>query len=67
MVFPLDRSPDGQFLAVSSYDGYCSVLAFDKGELGTAVPADKARADTETDIRLLCRREGWGVGFFEAA
>lgn len=37
-------SPDGQYVAVSSYDGYCSVLAFDAGELGTPVSADKARA-----------------------
>lgn len=30
-----DRSPDGQTLVISSQDGYCSIVAFEPGELGT--------------------------------
>lgn len=29
------RSADAQYVAVSSQDGYCSLLAFGKDELGT--------------------------------
>lgn len=29
------RSADAQYVAVSSQDGYCSLLAFSKDELGT--------------------------------
>lgn len=35
------RSSDGQFLVVSSSDGYCSILSFEPGELGVPLSPDK--------------------------
>ena len=40
-ITDLAWSPDGQSIAVSSYDGYCSIIAFDTGDLGTPFPADQ--------------------------
>ena len=39
-MFCFDRSNDGRMLAVSSSDGYCSLLQFDEGELGTPLSDD---------------------------
>lgn len=33
-ISDLAWSPDGQFLLVSSTDGYCTIITFDEGELG---------------------------------
>ncbi|DBB16492.1 hypothetical protein WJX82_009453 [Trebouxia sp. C0006] len=46
-VTDLAWSCDGAFLAISSYDGYCSIASFDKGELGEFVLA----ADLPPHIR----------------
>lgn len=35
------RSPDGQCLFLSSADGYCSIVIFDLGELGTVHPTQQ--------------------------
>ena len=35
------RSADGSILIVSSSDGFCSVLSFSPGELGTPLSSDK--------------------------
>lgn len=35
------RSPDGQALLLSSSDGYCSIIVFDLGELGTVHPTQQ--------------------------
>lgn len=37
-ITDLSWSTDGQFLVASSRDGYCSIVAFDDGELGEVVP-----------------------------
>jgi hypothetical protein len=34
------RSADGQYVAVSSQDGYCSLLAFSDAELGVQMPSN---------------------------
>ena len=31
-------SPDGRMIAVSSHDGYCSLISFAENELGTPIP-----------------------------
>lgn len=36
----LSWSEDGRFLIISSQDGYCSVVAFAKGELGEEIPEE---------------------------
>ena len=36
------RGPHGKLLMVSSIDGYCSVVAFDDGELGEELPSKGA-------------------------
>ncbi len=36
--FPYSRSADARYLAVSSQDGYCTLLEFEKDELGVMVP-----------------------------
>ncbi|GAA6033923.1 hypothetical protein JCM8097_000409 [Rhodosporidiobolus ruineniae] len=40
----LTWSPDGQTLMISSQDGYCSIVAFSPGELGTPYPTQPAHA-----------------------
>lgn len=44
-ITDLAWSPDGRFLAVSSSDGYCSLIAFEEGELGEPAPADAVPAN----------------------
>ncbi|CAD7704159.1 unnamed protein product [Ostreobium quekettii] len=39
-ITDLAWSPDGQYLAVSSRDGNCSIAAFEDGELGTPNPQE---------------------------
>eukprot|EP00798_Chlamydomonas_sp_ICE-L_P022059 gene22059-29124_t len=39
-ITDLAWAPDGRCLAVSSHDGYCSLVTFEKGELGTPAPID---------------------------
>jgi len=34
-------SPDARYLAVASTDGFCSVIAFDDGDLGKPFPHDQ--------------------------
>lgn len=43
-ITDLTWSTDGQFLVASSRDGYCSVVAFDSGELGDVVPNAEVEA-----------------------
>lgn len=38
-------SADAQYVAVSSQDGYCSLLAFSKDELGTGLPTSETPAN----------------------
>lgn len=40
------RSPDGNTLIMSSQDGYCSLVAFEPGELGTPFAAAAAALHT---------------------
>lgn len=35
---PLRRSADAQYLAIASQDGYCTIVAFEDGELGELMP-----------------------------
>jgi chromatin assembly factor 1 subunit B len=49
-ITDLAWSPDGAFLAVASADGYCSLIAFDAGDLG--VPLSAAQLPAEVAARL---------------
>lgn len=40
------RTADGRMLIVSSTDGYCSLITFDEGELGTVYMKPQAVAET---------------------
>jgi hypothetical protein len=39
-LWSFGRSADGQYVAVSSQDGYCSLLAFSDAELGVQMPSN---------------------------
>ncbi|OAE25059.1 hypothetical protein AXG93_1731s1000 [Marchantia polymorpha subsp. ruderalis] len=42
-ITDLAWSPDARFLAVSSQDGYCTLVGFDEGELGLPLPLEECR------------------------
>ncbi|GAA5977903.1 hypothetical protein JCM10908_005142 [Rhodotorula pacifica] len=50
----LTWSPDGQTLVVSSQDGYCSVIAFEPGELGTPFEDDGTLAFPLPHLSTAC-------------
>lgn len=37
-LFSYDRSSDGKYLALSSQDGYCTLIEFQSDELGSSIP-----------------------------
>ncbi|KAL4452332.1 hypothetical protein ABPG75_007994 [Micractinium tetrahymenae] len=55
-ITDLAWSCDGQYLAISSRDCYCSIAAFDAGELGTPLPADKLPAHIAKRLAAAQRR-----------
>lgn len=57
-ITDLAWSPCGRRLAVSSRDGFCSVVAFDKGELGE--PLGEVGAGRGMGEQLCMLRAGWG-------
>ncbi|KAL3680911.1 hypothetical protein R1sor_023867 [Riccia sorocarpa] len=48
-ITDLAWSGDGKFLAVSSQDGYCTLIAFDKDELGVPIPRDGLVVNSGSD------------------
>ena len=44
-VTDLAWSPDGKYLVASSHDGYCTVAAFQPGELGTPLADESVGAE----------------------
>ncbi|KAI3438192.1 hypothetical protein D9Q98_000629 [Chlorella vulgaris] len=55
-ITDLAWSSDGQYLAVSSRDCYCSIAAFDDGELGTPLPVDTLPAHIAKRVAAAQRR-----------
>lgn len=51
-MYVLCRSSDGRILVVSSTDGYCSLVSFAKGELGTPYVGEKNR-DSEKHESIM--------------
>eukprot|EP01134_Creolimax_fragrantissima_P006160 CFRG6160T1 len=48
-------SSDGTVVAISSQDGYCSLVSFEEGELGTSVPFEQA-LETSTETATLSNK-----------
>ncbi len=46
-LFPILRSADGNTLIVASTDGYCSIISFQPGQLGTPYTAPVEVAESE--------------------
>lgn len=49
----LNRSPNGQYLIVSSTDGYVSMVTFEEGELGTPYKPE-IQIETEEKLQKSC-------------
>ncbi|GAA5997435.1 hypothetical protein JCM5350_005654 [Sporobolomyces pararoseus] len=60
----LTWSPDGQSLILSSQDGYCSIVAFSPGELGTPYSSrpESSRSSTPATTSSSTQAEGAGGG-----
>ncbi|GAQ82373.1 Putative chromatin assembly complex 1 subunit B/CAC2 [Klebsormidium nitens] len=48
-------SADAQYLSIASQDGYCTVVAFDEGELGEVVPLEELPAHVAEHLPEACR------------
>lgn len=55
-ITDLAWSSDGQYLAISSRDCYCSIAAFESSELGTPLAADKLPAHISKRVEAAQRR-----------
>ncbi|KAK9809784.1 hypothetical protein WJX73_006467 [Symbiochloris irregularis] len=54
-ITDLAWSTDGQLLAVSSYDGFCSIAAFAPGELGEPMPLEELPPHLQLCMAAACK------------